>query len=165
MTFDSQHRISRLRGRLEAAVGGFCALLLVLMVINVTWQVTSRYVLRSPSSFTEELARFLLIWLGLFGGAYALGRRQHVAIEALRRVLPAPLRERSAALANCAVLAFALVLPVIGGSLLVRLTYELQQHSAALGIRLAYVYAALPLAGLVMALFALCDLLLPEDPR
>ena len=35
-----------------------------LLVIDVPWQVFSRFILQDPSSFTEELARFLLIWVG-----------------------------------------------------------------------------------------------------
>ena len=46
--------------------------LLGIMVINVSWQVFSRYVLANPSSFTDELARYLMIWLGVMGTAYVL---------------------------------------------------------------------------------------------
>jgi len=42
-------------------------LLAIVMVITVSWQVFSRYALRAPSSLTEEIARFQLIWLGLLG--------------------------------------------------------------------------------------------------
>ena len=46
--------------------------LLGIMVLNVSWQVFSRYVLANPSSFTDELARYLMIWLGVMGTAYVL---------------------------------------------------------------------------------------------
>ena len=41
--------------------------LAVAMIATVSWQVISRYALRAPSSLTEEIARFQLIWLGLLG--------------------------------------------------------------------------------------------------
>ena len=47
--------------------------LLGIMVLNVSWQVFSRYVLANPSSFTDELARYLMIWLGVMGTAYVSG--------------------------------------------------------------------------------------------
>ena len=54
-----------------------------LLVIDVLWQVFSRFILQDPSSFTEELARFLLIWVGLLGAAYAAGQRMHLAVDLL----------------------------------------------------------------------------------
>jgi len=53
------------------------------MILVVTWQVISRYVLRAPSSLTEEIARFGLIWLGLLGSVYTFRNRMHVGIDIL----------------------------------------------------------------------------------
>ena len=53
---------------------------------------------------------------------------------------------------------FAIAVMVIGGGNLVALTYELNQMSAALGIRIAYIYLVLPLAGLLIAFYGLCQL-------
>jgi len=52
--------------------------LAVFMVLTVTWQVFSRYVLQAPSSLTEEIARFQLIWLGLLGAVYTFRNRMHM---------------------------------------------------------------------------------------
>ena len=40
--------------------------LMSLLVVNVLLQILARYIFESPVSFTEELARFMLVWLGLF---------------------------------------------------------------------------------------------------
>ena len=56
-------------------------------VINVLWQVFTRFVLKDPSSFTEELARFLLIWVGLLGASYAAGKKMHLAIDVALQAL------------------------------------------------------------------------------
>ena len=50
------------------------------MVLDVTWQVTSRYILNNPASFTDEGARFLMVWLGVLGGALLFGRNGHLAV-------------------------------------------------------------------------------------
>ena len=57
--------------------------LMSVMVIDVSWQVASRFVFRAPSSFTEELAGFLLIWIGLLGAAYGFPTRAHLGIDLL----------------------------------------------------------------------------------
>ena len=54
-----------------------------LMVLNVTWQVLSRYIVQNPSSFTDELSRYMLVWLGMLGAAYVAGKDQHIAIDLL----------------------------------------------------------------------------------
>ena len=56
------------------------ATLMGLLVVDVIWQVATRFILNNPSSFTDELARFLLIWLGLLGAALVSGHRMHLAI-------------------------------------------------------------------------------------
>ena len=55
----------RWQARLDRALEHVLVALLALMTVNVVWQVFSRFVLRSPSNFTDELARYLFIWLGL----------------------------------------------------------------------------------------------------
>ena len=50
------------------------AFLLGIMVLDVFWGVITRYLLESQSSWTDELARFLLVWLSIMGAAYASGK-------------------------------------------------------------------------------------------
>ena len=56
------------------------AILLVAMSFLVIYQVFTRYVLNSPSDFTEEIVRYLLIWTGFMGAAYGFCTRQHMAL-------------------------------------------------------------------------------------
>ena len=57
--------------------------LMAVLVIDVLWQVASRYVWSVPSSFTDEVAGFLLVWVGLLGAAYVAGSNGHLAIDLL----------------------------------------------------------------------------------
>ena len=145
-----------LKGRVDTALGWACAVLMGLSVLNVVWQVVTRFVLGSPSGFTDELARFLLIWLGLLGAAYAVGQRMHLAIDLLPRALEARPRARAALglVLQGAVLAFALGVMAYGGGNLVRLVTLLGQRSAALGAPLGAVYSVLPIAGALVAFYA-----------
>ena len=56
---------------LDKFLRGMLVFLMTAMVFSVSWQVVSRYLFSSPSSWTEEVARFLLIWIGTLGAAYA----------------------------------------------------------------------------------------------
>ncbi len=149
-------RLARLRAAVDRALEALLALLMASLVGSVLWQVFTRFALADPSSGTEELARFALIWLGLLGAAYAFGRRLHLSVDLLGAALGARPGGRAALdlLLHLCVAAFAAAILVGGGSLLVDLTLRLQQRSAALGIPLGAVYLALPLSGLLMLLYA-----------
>ena len=67
--------------RLNKVLEIFLVVLMSVLVIDVLWQVFSRYLLSSPSSFTDELAGFLLIWVGVLGAAYVDGRKEHLACK------------------------------------------------------------------------------------
>ena len=73
----------RFREKIDKILEKFVVALMAILVVDVLWQVISRYVLSSPSSFTDELAGFLLIWVGLFGSAYVAGKNEHLAIDLL----------------------------------------------------------------------------------
>ncbi len=144
----------RARAALDRFIGGFLATLLAAMVLDVGWQILGRFVLGAPSAWTEELARFLLVWLGLFGAAYTFGRRQHLAVDLLPGALSAASAHRLRGLTDSLVALFALAVLTIGGTGLVTLVADLGQRSAALGVPLAWVYAALPASGLLTLAYA-----------
>ncbi len=147
------------RRALDRGLGWLLAALMATAVLNVVWQVFSRYALGQPSTVTDELARTLLVWIGLVGAATAAGRQLHVAVDLLPRTLPAPLERALDAAVQLVVLAFALAVMVGGGAGLVSMSFELGQRSAALGLPMGAVYAAVPLAGVVVASFAALRLL------
>lgn len=147
------------RHSLARALAGAICVLMVAMVLNVLWQVFSRFVLGSPSSYTEELARYLMVWLGLLGGAYGVGTKSHLAVDYFTSGLRGAVRRWTHAGVEAVVLIFAAAVMVGGGVRLMWITLTLGQTSAALGVKLGYVYAAVPLAGLAIVFFSLASLL------
>jgi len=129
--------------------------LMSIMVLDVTWQVFTRFILRHPSSFTEELANFLLIWIGLLGASYALRTKAHLGIDVLTFHLQGMKRYIIDIIVYSCVFSFALFVMVIGGFRLVSLTYNLNQTSAALGIKMSYIYLVIPLSGVLIMFYSL----------
>ncbi|MED5525170.1 MAG: TRAP transporter small permease [Pseudomonadota bacterium] len=129
------------------------------IVLVVSWQVLSRYVLQSPSSNTEEMARFLLIWVGMLGAAYSYRMKAHLGLSLLTDRLGPVQGRRADALVHLCVLLFAGAVMVAGGYHLMSLTLELKQVSAAMGIEMGWVYSVVPLSGLLMMFYA-CEHLL-----
>jgi len=128
--------------------------LMAALVAAVSWQVISRYVFSSPSSWTEEVARFLMIWVGLLGAAYAFRTRVHLGLD----LLPKKLTGRSAKVLKLftlgVIVLFSVTVLIIGGGKLVALTWELKQYSAVLGLPIAFVYSVIPTAGLLICVYA-----------
>lgn len=144
----------------------FLAFLMALMLISVSWQVLTRYIFASPSSFTDELARYLLIWIGTLGAAYASGQRLHLAIDLLPSKLKGKARYRLAIFINLLIIVFAFTVMVIGGCRLVYITYTLGQISAAMQLPLAYVYSIIPISGLLIVYYKIRNIMLmqPDEP-
>lgn len=70
----------------------FCVLLLVLLVLDVWLGVLVRYVIPLPLTFTEELARYLMIWMALLAVSAGIVHREHIGVEFLFDKLPAGAR-------------------------------------------------------------------------
>jgi TRAP-type C4-dicarboxylate transport system permease small subunit len=150
--------LAGLGARLDRLLSGLLVLLMLTLVLSVTWQVISRYLLQAPSSWTEELARFLLIWIGLMGAAYAYRTRAHMGIDSLAGKLGTGGQRALRLIVALAVLLFASAVMLAGGLQLVFLTLELNQLSAALGVPMGLVYLAIPGSGLLIALYALTEI-------
>ena len=126
-----------------------------ILVACVIWQVFSRYVLESPSTVTDEMARFLFIWVALLGGAYTLGQRRHLAIDLLPMITKGALRLAINAGIIAAVAVFAALVMIYGGLDLVTRTLETGQVSPALRIPMGLVYVAIPFSGLCIFYYCL----------
>jgi TRAP-type C4-dicarboxylate transport system permease small subunit len=137
---------------------GVLITLMALMTLNVLWQIFTRFVLGDPSSYTEEIARFLLIWVGLLGASYTAGAKKHLAIDILSNRLSGAAREYLEIFIDLSLLAFAMLVLVIGGARLVYLTLSLRQSSAALQIPLGIVYLVIPVSGILIVFYALDSL-------
>jgi len=147
-----QHKINRI---LEV----FLVILMSVLVVDVLWQVASRYILSSPSSFTDELAGFLLIWVGVLGAAYVAGRKEHLAIDILIQ-RSSPARQRMLLyIIYSLIFLFALSVMVTGGVVLMYTRFVLQVKSAALELPLGYVYSVLPVSGLIIMYYEVVHIL------
>lgn len=148
-----------LRNRIDKILSITLIVIMSIMVINVLWQVFTRYVMGTPSSFTDELARYLMIWIGVLGAAYVSGKNMHVAIDVLPSKLNETNQKKLSKIVDFLIISFVFFALIVGGIRLVYLTYILKQHSPALQIPLALVYLVLPLSGLLIIFYKTSDLL------
>ncbi|MBU2948406.1 TRAP transporter small permease [Zobellia uliginosa] len=147
-----------LRKNIDKVLAYFLVTIMGIMVLNVLWQVFSRFLLGSPSSFTDELARYLMIWVGILGAAYVSGKNLHVAIDVLPKRFSERSQKKLKLIVHWLVILFSLGALVIGGSRLVYITHVLDQHSPALQVPLSLVYLVIPISGVLIIYYKLSDL-------
>ncbi len=149
----------KLREKIDKILSNILIVIMAVMVVNVLWQVFTRFVVGVPSSFTDELARYLMIWIGILGAAYVSGRNMHVAIDVLPTRASKENQKKIMRVVYIVIILFSITALVIGGFRLVYISYLLGQSSPALQIPLAFVYMVIPISGILIIYYKISDLL------
>jgi TRAP-type C4-dicarboxylate transport system permease small subunit len=143
---------------IDRTLAGTLIIAMISILLTVIWQVVSRYVLKDPASITEELSRFILIWIGILGAAYAYRQNAHLGFNLIVERQSRKVKRLLLTCVEIIVIIFCVLVMVYGGSELVSLTLELEQISAALGIKMGLIYSVLPLSGALIIAYALVNI-------
>lgn len=141
--------------RVNKILEWFLIIIFALLVLDVLFQVFSRYILGTSFTWTEEFARFSLIWMTILGAAYLNAKREHLSMDFLYEKLSAVNKIKASILIEILIFLFALIVMVIGGLNLVYTTLHLEQLSGTLRIPLGYVYAIMPISGFLIMCFSI----------
>lgn len=132
---------------------------LLMMTFIVGWQVFGRYVLGSSPSWAEQGALTLMIWFIFLGGAAGVRDGFHIRIVAVENMVSQSKRRKMRVVSNAIVGLSGLAMLWWGGELVVRTWSHV---IPSLGIPRGMAYLAIPIAGLLIALFSLERML--DDP-
>jgi len=124
-------------------------LLMIALIVSVFSQVLFRFVLNQPLAWTEELARYILVWLTFLGAAYAMSLKAHIGVEFFVNKLPANLHKISLVLSTLMSIAFFIILITQGYSMTTR---SMSQLSPVLKIPMGVVYAVIPFSGIILVI-------------
>ena len=125
----------------------------IILVIDVLWQVITRY-LGFPSSFTEELSRYLMIWLAILATAYSRSYKGQMAIDFFYEKLNLKNKFRISLFIEVCIILFAVSVMIIGGINLMYITLKLGQTSASLHLPMGLVYSVVPISGFLILFFS-----------
>ncbi|MBT2583369.1 TRAP transporter small permease [Planococcus sp. ISL-109] len=117
------------------------------LVTVVFLQVIFRFVLGSPLAWTEELARYSLIWLTFLGAAYAMSLRAHIGMEVFVNLFRTSGKKALYIVASLASLMFFLLMVIEGYSLAMQ---GMSQSSPVLRIPMGAIYMVIPISGAVL---------------
>lgn len=139
---------------INKGLAAFTVSLSSFLVLCVVWQVLSRYIIGKPSTVTDEIARYLFMWVALIGAAYTTGLKRHLAIDLMTMKLKGKRKIINEIIIQLAIAVFASVVLVFGGSNLAIKTLATGQLTPALGWEMGYIYFCLPISGALMIFYS-----------
>lgn len=126
------------------------------MVILTCWQVITRYVLKNPSSWTEELVSYLFAWMALFGASVMVGERGHMNIPILLERVGIHARRILEFVAEVIAILFSGVVLVYGGFRITGLA--MGQMTSSLGVLVGFFYLVLPFSGILNIVYSILNI-------
>ncbi len=128
-------------------------IVVAVMVAGCLWQVCTRFVLNSPSKYTEELLRYLLIWMTMLGVPYAYGKDSHLSINLVTRSFS----EKGMLMTKIGIeilILFLSVFVMIAGGWIVTMNSS-GQISPALHMPMELYYLCVPIGGVMMVIYCI----------
>ncbi len=110
-----------------------------------TWQIFTRWILKNPSTFTDEFLRYVLIWASMIGSAYCFYKDKHLALDLVRDRAKGVFAMVLTVFIEAAILFFVVYVFVIGGY---KLCANATNVSSVMRIPFKTLYSILPISGI-----------------
>lgn len=129
-----------------------CGLLILAMTVLIFWQVVCRYAFNNSLTWSEELGRYIFIWLTFIGLPVAMKTGSHVAIDLLLKKTSGKFHLSILTINFIATVVLAVVIFYSGIRLF---AVGIGQISSAMQLPMQYVYSIIPLSGLALLFFTI----------
>ena len=146
----------KLLDRIEKALDAVLVLMMIVMGGAVVLQVISRYIFNNPTSWSEELARYLFVWITFLGAAVVIRKRRHVDVTVLTDRLPPSAAKVVYLVSDAAVLFMLGALTWAGAGLAIMAHRQL---SAAMDLPMSLAYSAMPVGTGLMFVFLVATMI------
>lgn len=127
------------------------------MVALTCWQVFTRYILKDPSPWSEELVSYLFAWMSLFGASIVVGERGHMNIPIVVERMGEKAQKGFAIFAEIVAFLFAAVILVYGGVQITSLA--MGQMTSSLGVAIGVFYIVLPVSGVINMIYTILNII------
>ncbi len=141
---------------LTKALNGVAGMSFIVMVALTCWQVFTRYVLKNPSTWSEELVSYLFAWMSLMGASIVTSENGHMNIPVLVDRLNPQMRSYMRILHELIALLFSLAILVYGGWQISRLA--MGQMTSSLGVPVGIFYFVIPLCGVLNIIYTIINI-------
>ena len=136
-------------------------ILAAIMVLTVLVGVFFRYVLHNSLSWSEELARYLMIWAALLSISIGIKDKEHVGIQLIIRNIPIKYARILNFLVNIIILIFLGVLSYKGMHVTIK---AIPQLSLGLGISMFWALLSIPVSGALAIIQQIIQIIISFKP-
>jgi TRAP-type C4-dicarboxylate transport system permease small subunit len=133
-------------------IDGTCLVLLFLVIVVVSFQVFNRFLFHLPLAWTEELSRYLFVWLSLLGAVRGVRDKAHIQVDLFLDLFPKKAQLIFDLLINTLVLVL-LISVIISGMEILPMT--LRRRAPTMNVSMFYLYVGIPISSALMILYIL----------
>ena len=123
------------------------AALMLIMTVLIGWQVMARFIIGDSLTFSEEVSRFVMVWLVIVGAAYAAKNGRLTKVDIVEHMLSGKAKQTVIMIAGLLSIVFYLVLVVFGFFIVNAVSYQL---TPATEVSMSIPMAALPVGGILL---------------
>jgi len=148
--------LEKLKHILDIVLEWSAIIIFSIIFLVVLLQIAFRYFLNSPLVWTEELSRYLFIWISFLGWVFATRNGSHIRISALLDAMPKSIRQALSLINDIFVIVLAVIMTWQGIIMTARST---SVPTITLFFSFALVYAAVPISSIFIILYTVLQLL------
>lgn len=145
-----------LRNALTRALNVLAGVSFIAMVVLTCWQVFTRYVLKNPSPWSEELVSYLFAWASLLGASLVTGERGHMNIPIVLEKFSPAVQKLLNIFGELVAFAFSAIILVYGGVTITQLA--MGQMTSSLGVQVGVFYVVMPLCGILNMIYTVLNI-------
>lgn len=145
-----------IRKLLNTVLNFLAGISFVAMVVLTCWQVFTRYILKNPSAWSEELVSYLFAWMALLGASVVTGERGHMNIPVVVERMGIKWQKFFNIFGEVIALLFSAIILTYGGIQITSLA--MGQLTSSLGVPVGVFYIVLPLCGVLNMVYALLNI-------
>ncbi len=144
------------RNGITRILNGLAGISFIAMVILTCWQVLTRYVLKNPSTWSEELVGYLFAWMSLLGASIVTCERGHMNIPIIVERFSETVQKGLNCFGEIVAFLFSAVILVFGGVQIT--TLAMGQMTSSLGVPIGIFYIVLPLCGILNMIYTVLNI-------
>lgn len=145
-----------LRNGITRSLNGLAGLSFIAMVVLTCWQVLTRYVLKNPSTWSEELVGYLFAWMSLLGASIVTCEHGHMNIPIIVERFSETVQKGLNCFGEIVAFLFSVVILVYGGIKIT--TLAMGQMTSSLGVPIGIFYIVLPLCGILNMIYTVLNI-------
>lgn len=149
--------MAQVRKTLNSILNVLAGVSFIIMVVLTCWQVFTRYILKNPSSWSEEMVGYLFGWMALFGASLVVGERGHMNIPVVIERFNMNVRKGFAVFGELVGLAFSATILTYGGFQIANLA--MGQMTSSLGVAIGTFYWVMPICGILNVIYNVLNII------